>query len=297
MNNTLQSQLRWGRIFLLPAFTVYIAFLVIPLLSSFVLSFFSWDGLSRMEFIGIGNFVKILSDGTFWNSIANNLIYAMYTIIFGNLIALTLALLLEGAGGNKGLRGRELFRFLLFSQFILSWVVVGFLWKRILNPFDGLLNVFLRTIGLDSLTANWLGDPATAMASVSIASIWRGFGFGLIIYSAGIRNIPVQLMEAARIDGADKWQISSGITLPLLRPLISIVVMLNLIDSFRVIDPFLVMTTSNPIKSVQVLGVYLYKTGFDYYKLGYSSSMAVFMFIIVTLGSLIYFRLQKKSNT
>ncbi len=247
-----------------------------------------------MDFVALDHYLQIFSDGTFWTSLLNNSLYALYTIVIGNIVALLLALLLESDVSTGNVKGREVYRFLLFSQFILSWVVVGFLWKRLLNPYDGMLNIALRTIGLSALTRNWLGDPSTAMLSIAAASVWKGFGFGLVVYSASIRNIPGQIMEAAKIDGANRLQIASLITLPLIRPFIGIVVMLNLIDAFRVIDPFLVMATAVPPKSAQVIGTYIYKTGFDYYKLGYSAALSIVMLLIVVVISSVYFKLQNR---
>ncbi len=292
----MSSQRRWGRVFILPAMIVYVMFLVIPLLFSFALSLFTWDGLGKITFSGLANFRTLLFEETFWNCMAHNLFFAGYTIIVGNIVALILSLLLEGRIGGKPVPGKETYRFLLFSQFILSWVVVSFLWKRIFNPFDGLLNVFLKGMGLDSWARNWLGDPATALASISFASVWKGFGFGLVTYCAAIQSISSDIMEAAKIDGASQWQANTRIVIPLLKPIIGILVLLNLIDAFRVVDPIIIMATGVPMKSVQVIGTYIYKSAFDYYQMGYSSALSVALFAIVGIISVGYFMLQKKHS-
>jgi len=296
MVSTIRSQQRWGKLFILPALVVYVFFLLIPLLFSFALSLFAWDGLGKLAFNGLDNFKTLIFEANFWNAVQNNLEFAIYTIIFGNSIALFFAILLESRIGGKRVKGKDFYRFLLFSQFILSWVVVSFLWKRILNPFDGLLNQVLKGIGLSSLSKNWLGDPSTALPSISFTAIWKGFGFGLVTYSAAIQSISEEVMDAARIDGASQWQINTKIIIPLLKPIIGIIVMLQLIDAFRVIDPIVIMATGTPMKSVQVIGVYIYKTAFDYYQMGYSSALSVALFFIVTVISVAYFILQKKSS-
>lgn len=287
-----KEQLKWAFIFLLPAILIYTGLLVLPAGYALGLSMTDWDGLSKPTFIGLGNFAELMRDPMLWISLKHNLLYALCTILIGNNIGLGLALLLE-----QGIRGRGLFRCLLYLPVILSWVVVGFLWRWVYNPVFGLLNTILKAIGLGSLAQNWLGDSSIAFFSIVAVAIWKGFGFSMVVYSAGLQNIPQELLEAARIDGATRWQTIREVILPLLRPIMAVVTILALIDAFRVMDVFVVMTSNVQSRATQVIATYIYKMGFDYYRMGYASALSVILFFIVSIASVFYFRTLGRSLT
>ncbi|NLA57696.1 MAG: sugar ABC transporter permease [Firmicutes bacterium] len=287
-----KEQAKWAVIFLLPALVVYTGLLVLPAAYALGLSLTDWDGLDKPTYVGLRNFKELIGDPVLWTSLKNNLVYAACTILIGNNIGLVLALLLE-----TGIKGRGLFRGLLYLPAVLSWVVTGFLWRWVYNPVFGLLNTVLKSVGLGSLAQNWLGDSNIAFFSVVAVAIWKGFGFSMVVYSAGLQNISQDLLEAAKIDGATRWQTVRSIVLPLLRPIMAVVTILALIDAFRVMDVFVVMTSNVQSRALQVIATYIYKSGFDYYRMGYAAALSVVLFLIVGVSSVVYFKTLGKSLT
>lgn len=287
-----KEQIKMAIIFIFPAFLVYTVFKVYPALSAFRLSLTDWDALgSEPVFIGLQNFYDLIKDRTLWNSLKNNILYGLITILVGNFIGMGLALILE-LGIYKG---RNFFRGAFFVPIMLSWVVVGFLWRWIYNPVFGLLNTILKQINLDFLAMNWLGNDNIAFYSIVAVAIWKGFGFSMIIFSAGLQNIPGELLEAAKLDGGNRRQIITRIIIPLLKPIMAVVVILNIIDAFRVMDVFVVMVSSVQSQATQIIATYIFKMGFDYYRMGYAAALSVVLFLIVGTLAVTYFKTLGKS--
>ncbi len=288
------KQIKLALIFIFPAFLIYTIFKVYPVLSAFQLSLTDWEALGKDPvFIGFENFFKLAKDEVLWNSLKNNLLYGLITILVGNSIGMGLALILE-----LGIsRGRNFFRGAFFIPIMLSWVVVGFLWRWIYNPVFGLLNTIFNQIGLEFLAMNWLGNNNIAFYAIVAVSIWKGFGFSMIIYSAGLQNISKDLLEAAKIDGGNKRQIIMQIIIPLLRPIMSVVVILGIIDAFRVMDVFVVMVSNVQSQATQIIATYIFKMGFDYYQMGYAATLSVVLFLIVATLAILYFKTLGKNLT
>jgi ABC-type sugar transport system permease subunit len=289
----LRDQKKWAMLFLLPALLVYSALWVLPTFSTLGLSLTEWDGITDTTYVGLRNFNSLFSDHDLWGSLWNNTRYFIITTCVGTTLGLAVALLLEYGNVIK----KNMFRTFLFLPVMLSWVVVGFLWRWIYNPVFGLLNNMLKQVGLSALTQNWLGDPNVVFYAIVAVAIWKGFGFSMVVFSAGLQNIPDDLLEAAKIDGAKGWQMILKIVIPLLKPVISVMIILGLIDSFRVMDVFVVMTSNVQSRVTQVIATYIYKMGFDYFKMGYAAALSVVLFLIVMTLAVIYLRTIGKDFT
>lgn len=258
---------------LVPALLIYVLFAIYPIILSFYYSVMDWDGFTDMKFIGLKNFVKIFHDPIFWNSTENN-IFVVLASVFGQIpIALFIALLL-----NSKIKGAKIFRTIGFMPVVISTVIISITWNLIYNSKDGLLNTFLHGIGLGSLAQNWLGDPKWAMASVCITIIWQFVGLYLIIFLAALQNVPTDIVEAARIDGASEWMITWKITLPMIWDAIIVAVILCISGSLRTFDLIYVMTNGGPSHATDVMALYMFNKTFDGLQYGYGSAVSVVIF-------------------
>ncbi|SEE70175.1 carbohydrate ABC transporter permease [Ruania alba] len=280
-------------VFLLPALLVYTLLHTAPFLGTIGLSLFSYDGLRPAEFVGSRNYTVMLQDDVFWHSLRNNAFWFFGEVVVATLVGLGLALLV-----NSRQRFSALFRTTLFIPYILSWAVAGMLWSRVYNPAPtyGLLNGFLTAIGQPQLTENWLGDPATVFPSVIVAAIWKGFGFAMVIFLAGLQGIPAELTEAARIDGAGSARVLWSIILPLLRPITAIVIIIGLIGTFKVFDPVWVMTQGGPGTASSLLATLVFRAGMNDFQLGYSAALSVALLICTAAVMLLYWRFLGRSR-
>lgn len=258
---------------LVPALLIYVVFAIYPIILSFYYSVMNWDGFTDMQFVGLKNFVKIFHDPIFWNSTENN-IFVVLASVFGQIpIALFIALLL-----NSKIKGAKIFRTIGFMPVVISTVIISITWNLIYNSQDGLLNTFLHGIGLGSLAQNWLGDPKWAMASVCITVIWQFVGLYLIIFLAALQNVPADIVEAARIDGASEWMITWKITLPMIWDAILVAVILCISGSLRTFDLIYVMTNGGPSHATDVMALYMFNKTFDGLQYGYGSAVSVVIF-------------------
>lgn len=262
--------------FLLPAIVVYTGLHILPFLGTVGLSLFRYDGLRPPEFVATRNYEVMLQSDTFWAALWNNVLWFFGEVVVATLVGLGLALLIHARP-----RLATLFRTALFIPYVLSWAVAGMLWSRILNPAPsyGMLNAGLQALGLDGLMRNWLGDPKTVLPSIIVAAIWKGFGFAMVIFLAGLQGVPKELIEAAQIDGANAAQVLWNVTLPVLRPITSIVIILGLIGTFRVFDPIWVMSQGGPGDASSLIAILVYRAGLNDFALGYSAALSVALFV------------------
>jgi ABC-type sugar transport system permease subunit len=277
-------------LWVLPAVAIYVVFRLYPLLYGLYLSFFEWDGVNPMKYIALKNFQEILTqDALFWQAMRHNVVYALGTVIAKNALAIVVAVAL-----NQKLRGIAVFRTILFTPVIMSFVVVGLLWGWVFNYQFGLLNGLLRGVGLETLVQDWIGDPNLALFSVMGVDVWKWFGFHMVIYLAALQGIPHEYYEAARIDGASTWDSFRRITLPLLMPVMLINVTLSLQGAFNVFDLVYVVTEGGPFNSTLVVAIHMYLRGFKFYRMGYASAMAYVLFAIVAVSTVIQMRFMRK---
>lgn len=280
--------------FPLPAVIIYSLFIVYPIFSAFAYSLFEWKGLTMGEFNYFDNFTRLFTEmpfkERFWNALKNNTIYFIVEMVVQNGIAFILAYLIF-----KKIKGAQLFKVAYFLPRLLSVVVVGFLWKLILNPNTGVLNVLLKKIGLGHWANPWLGDPDTALIAVILVNCWFAIGFFMLIFLAGLQSISNEVLEAARMEGAKGFRLIRSIVLPMMFQPIVIVVVLTFIQAFEAFELVFAMQGSmgEPYYSTDLLAVFFYRTAFgtssgDSGSLGIGSALAVVMFAIIAAISAIF---------
>lgn len=269
--------------FLLPNLISIGLFTLIPVVAGFFLSFTSWDMLSDPEWVGLKNYQDILKDRQFWNALRNTSIYTLIVIPGGLAVSMLLALAL-----NSKIKGTAIYQAIFFLPYVSSTVAIALVWKWIYHPDYGVLNSMLRAVGLPGV--DWLTNPSMALVSVAIVQIWQTAGYNMVLLLAGLRAIPKDYYEAARIDGASPWTIFWSITVPLLMPTIFFVTTISIIASFQVFNLIFVMTGGGPGNATKVFVFYVWENGFNFFKMGYASALAYILFVIILAITLIQAR-------
>jgi multiple sugar transport system permease protein len=263
-------------IFLIPYLFAFIAFRFGPSIAGFFVSLTRWNIVGTPKFIGFSNYFELFGDPSFITSLINTLYFMALTVPALIVLGLLIALLVD-----QNLKGRTLTRTFVFMPYVIMSTVVGVIWMWIFDTHFGILNYYLSFFGIKPIA--WLSNVNWAMPAVAITTIWWTVGFNMILFLAGLQDIPEELKEAARIDGASNWQIFWNVTFPLLRPTTVVVLMLTLINSFEVFDQVYVMTGGGPSMATLTVIQYMYFQAFQYFRLGYGSAVAyvVFAFLIV----------------
>ncbi len=272
-----------GYAFLLPNAIGFLIFTFLPVIASFILAFFQWDGMSPLynaKFVGLANFINLLfKDKLFWKYFYNTLFF-MLNIPIGMAVSLILALLM-----NQPLKGIVVYRTIYFMPVISSMVAVALLWRWIYNPDFGLLNSFLRMIGFKSVP-QWLSSTEWAKPAIMIMWIWRGAGYNMLLYLAALQGIPEQLYEAAAIDGANAWQKFWYITFPMLAPTNFFIVTMGIISGFQAFGELYIMTSGGPAGATTTIVFYIYNKAFRFFRMGYASAIAWFLFFVMFIVTL-----------
>lgn len=274
--NVLKVPARTIAIFVLPCLILYIGTVFIPILVSFYTAMLDWNGISDAKFVGLANFKTLLfDDPNFWMSVKRTIMYAVFSII-EIPICLLFAILL-----NRYIRKGNRLVTIYFVPVILSNVILGQLWKTIYNPasMGGMLNGVLIKLGLDSWTHSWLTEPAIAMYAIYFVSLWQYFGYHLLIQFTGVQNIPDEIYEAAKIDGADGFKADRYITFPMVVPIFKISVVLAFIGSLQAFELVMVMTGGGPAHATDTIATHMYNMSFLSQKYGYGSAVATFLVI------------------
>ncbi len=286
-----RREARTAWLFTLPALVLLVAFLVVPFLLAIGLSFTDQRLIPNprlpTEFVGLRNFQRILHDPVFLRALLNNFVFAGVVVPVQSALALVMAMLV-----NQKIRATNIFRTIYFSPVVTTMVVVSAIWFLLYNPTQGFINQFLHavTFGLTG-TIDWLQDPHTALLAIMILSIWQGAGFQMVIFLAGLQEIPQTLYEAARIDGANRWQSFRHITLTGLRNTTVFVIISTSILAFRLYDQVKVMTNGGPLNATQTVVYQIERVGFGQLKVGYASALTVVFFLIVLSITLLQRRL------
>lgn len=270
-------------IFILPAVLGTLIFIVIPVFFSFSLSFVDWDLLSSMKFVGLSNFKDVLTDSTFVQVLINTFVFAIASSVFAVIIPLVLACIL-----NTKIRGSNFYKTAYFLPFITPMIVIAIVWQWVFDPNIGLLNQILHT------HIKWLYDVRFAMPALIAVSVWKLIGYNMIIFLSGLSTINQEVLEAAKIDGANSWQVFKNVTVPLLSPTIFFVIVITSISSFQVFDLIYVMTQGGPDNSTMVLVYSIYKYAFEYFDVGKASAIAYILFAIIFVLVLCQWKLRKK---
>ncbi len=290
------SDTRSAVLLILPTYLVIFTFIIVPIFFAFFLSFNKWNLLGSMKFVGLSQYKKLFSSEEFWKAVTNTFYYSFITVPIGILISLFLAILL-----NSKIRGIQVYRTIYFMPVMTSVIAGAFIWQWIFQSQSGILNYLFGLIGFKPLSwlneprgiftvifgsigvtiPKWLGGPSVTLVAISIMTIWKNTGYYMIIFLAGLQNIPKTLYEAAEIDGAGKVKSFFAITLPILSPTTFFVLIMSVIVSFQVFEQVAVTTQGGPLNSSLVLVYFIYQKAFKFLEVGYASSAAFILFAIV----------------
>jgi len=280
-------------LFLLPALALFLIFLVYPIFQSIYYSLFNWKGFGpAVDFVGLDNFKRILTDQIFLKSVGHGLLIVVLSLSIQLPLALALALMM-----GRSLRGRAFFRTIFFMPYILSEVITGIMWMILYNPNPnrGFINAILTLIpGIKAVP--WLGNTSTVLMAIFIVLTWKYFGFYMLLYLAGLQNIPPEVEEAALIDGVNNRQMITYITIPLIGSTIRTSVYLSVLGSLQVFALVWIMTKGGPVNASEVMSTYMYRFSFVRFQLGYGSAVAIVMLLISLVFSLAYRRLVHQTD-
>ncbi len=299
-----------GMLFLFPALIIIIIFRFTPILYALRISFYNWGIAGSKGFVGFNNYLSVLQDSEFWIALSNTFWYVITVVPGVVILSLFIAVLL-----NQNIKVKGLFRTAYFLPVVTSIIAISIVWKWIYHPRIGVANYFLQIIGLDPLL--WLDEPrgvfemifqrklplffkgpSLALFSLSIMTIWKSLGYNIIIFLAGLQNIPKHYYESASIDGANFWQVFRYLTLPLLSPTTFYVIMMTTIISFQVFAPVWMMTgppPGGPLGTTNVVVYYLFDKAFNFLKYGYATAVAFILFIIVLALTILQKRFGEKN--
>ena len=275
--------------FLLPNGLGFLAFTLIPIVASLVLSLFNWPLQSAPTFVGLSNYVDLVTkDPVFKQVFLNTLFYVVGYVPLNLVLSLGIAVWL-----SSRISGKNLFRVVFFLPVVTPMVANALIWTLLYAPGNGVFDWFLRSV-VRLPAPNWLGSQTLAMPAMIVMSVWQGFGYNMLILSAGLQVIPRELYEAAAIDGASKPRRFWSVTLPLLTPFLFFALVMTLITSFQVFTQPYILTSGGPGVSTTTLVLYLYNNGFQFYKMGYASALAWILFVIIMVITAMQFVAQKR---
>lgn len=262
--------------FLMPAFLLFAAFFVYPVLRTGYISLTDWGGVGALDFVGFEQYQRLWGDTAHTGALRNT--FALTAIgaamLFPPAVAMAWAL-------NHRLRGEHFFRFVIFAPVVLSAAIVALMWKFLYHPTLGLINPALEGLGLGALTRIWLGDPQTALAAVAFTTVWHGIGVWVILLSAGFERLPKEVLEAGRIDGAGEWQLFWRVSMPLMWDLFRILIVLWFVQSMQAFAFVFIMTGGGPFGSSDIVGTLMYRVAFQRTSFGYAAAMGVVLVVII----------------
>ncbi|HEY1370362.1 MAG TPA: sugar ABC transporter permease [Gaiellaceae bacterium] len=279
------SRRRWVEIalFLAPAIALYVLFVVVPVVEAVRYSLYAWNGLGALtDFVGLGNYREAFSDPAFREAMQHNGVLVALSLVLQLPLALGAALLL-----NRPLRGRGLFRLVFFAPYVLSEAITAVIFLQILQP-DGLVDAMLRSVGLGGLVHLWLADLNIVFYTLFVVITWKYIGFAIILFLAGLQGVPDELHEAAAMDGASSWETLRYVTIPLLGPTIRLQAFLAVIGSIQLFDIVWIMTLGGPAGASSTMATYMVDQGFTSYRVGFAMSVAVILFLICFVFSILY---------
>lgn len=262
---------------------LYGIWVIAPIFYTIFLSFTQWDGLTAPTFIGIGNYVDLFSDPIFYTALFNNIKWLLIYVLVPLPLGLAFAMFF-----NRSLPGVKIFKTAIYLPLTLSFVVLSQIWTWIYQPKYGAINVTLEAVGLGNLTIAWLSNSDIVTYALIVVGCWPQTAYTMVLFLAGLQNVPTEVMEAAKVDGANRWQRFWKVILPLLKPATIIAVAVTIIQSLRMFAIVNVMTRGGPFRSSEVLANYMYVEGFKNYSMGYASTLAVVLFLLILLFVSVY---------
>ncbi len=282
------QQKLWGLSFVLPAFLFFVLFAFYPMINAFFISLTKYDLITPPKFVGLDNYARMLTDPRFRIVVKNTVVFVVGSSIPIWIISLGLALIL-----SKNFIGRNFIRTLYFLPVIVSGVVVSMVWRMLYHPF-GTINALLQPIF--HISPNWLTDKNIVPWAIIIINVWQAVGFYMVIFIAGLQNIPSDFYDAAKVDGANRFQTFWHITLPLLKPTTLLVIVITMINAFQTFTYQYVLTKGGPSDATNVISLYIYYNAFQYQYMGYASAMSIVMFIVIMILTLIQFRIVRSEE-
>lgn len=288
----MRLQKRYPSYVTLPVLIIYVMFLLVPGFIGIGYSFTDWNAYSSdVLFVGLDNYKKLFTGSNYFTNIGNTLLFTLGSTICKLIAALLLALLFT----NKKVWLRNIQRTIIFSPQVLSFLIIGLVFRGLLHPSTGFLNIFLRSIGLDSLAQKWLTDVRFAFPSVIAVDMWRGMGHGMVVFITAIQSVPASCYEAAEIDGASYWQRVFKVVLPMIRPSILVITVLNITYGLRVFDIIFVLTNGGPGHVTSVINTAVYREfAMGNYAMG--STLSSVLFVIVMIISVFASRLMSRQE-
>lgn len=280
---------RLALVLILPATIGFLTFALYPLVRGIYLSFTDFHILTPPVWSGIANFQHLISDGVFWNSLGVTVYFVVLSVVIGLAISLITAVILHRLTKSNVIRG------LVLLPFLISGVVAALVWQWMLDPGLGIVNVVIKAVTGHSIL--FLGSSEWVIPTLAFISIWKAMGYNAILIFAGLQTIPGEIYEAGRIDGAGEIRMFTRLTLPLLRPIMAMVIILTIISSFQVFDLVAVTSQGGPANSSNVLPLYIYKTGFAEFNFGYALSMSMALFVMLLIITFFQMRLLRANET
>ncbi len=271
---------------------LYAIFVVYSFLSTIYFSMTDWDGAQPVKrFIGLENYQHLFQDQLMWLSLTHNLIWIAVGTLTPVVIGLVLATLVW-----SGVRGRIVFRTIFFMPVVLSTVVVGMIWAWIYHPMFGPINLILRAVGLESVARGWLGDLTWALYALLLAALWAYFGFCFVILLAALQNVDMELHDAAKIDGANAWRRFINVTVPQLRPVLTMLLAYTLVGGFNVFDIVYIMTKGGPANATEVLSTYTYTMAFKQNQVGYGAALTMIITVLSLAASFLFITFRERNE-
>jgi multiple sugar transport system permease protein len=272
--------------FLVLPLLIYAVVIVVPFFRTILFSLTDWDGVSpRWNFVGVANYARVFSDPAFSASLLHNLLWMAIYLLLPTTLGLLLAIILD-----RKMRGATLFKTIIYLPMIFSLVIVGMIFTFIYEPRLGILNLTLRTLGVKKWSIAWLAEPNLALLSIIAAASWQHTGLCMVLFLAGLKTVRVDLVEAARIDGAGSWQLYWRVILPQLQNVTVIVISLTVINSLKSFDIVYIMTKGGPFRRSEVLTTFMFRESFWNYRMGYGSAVAVVLFFLILGIVAVYIR-------
>jgi raffinose/stachyose/melibiose transport system permease protein len=280
-----------GFAFSLPTILFFVCFISIPIIFTLVLTFASWQGydLAQIKMVGIKNFIDVFTDKIMLKSFINTLIFVIFTTVFLNILGFFGAMIID-----QKIPGTKFLKNAVFLPVLLSPIIIGIMWSRMLDAF-GILNKILQAVHLTNLPILFLGSSKLSLYTVIAATIWQFTGYDMLLYYAGIQGIPGELLEAARIDGANEKGVIFKIIVPVLSPVITITLLLNIIGGFKVFDIVYVMTSGGPNHSSDVLATYLFQQAFRLSNMGFASVIGFCIIILSLIAAIVRLNITKEN--
>ena len=278
-----------GYVFILPALLGFIVFMLIPTVSSFIISLFEWDISTTPLFKGLGNYKTLFGDRLFWNGLKVTMQYVLYHIPESLILAFMMALAMK-----QGIKGISMFRTAFIAPWIVTPIIVAMMWKIILDPNFGILNYFTKTYLHLNLTP-FINSEWFPMISIALINMWVYCGYHMLVFTAGLGNIPATLYEAATIDGAGSVQRVFSITIPLMRPTIMFAFITSVIGSFQIFDLIYGLYEGGPGDLTRAYYYYIYENAFKFYKMGYACTMSVILFLILVTATIVQYILFQRN--